>query len=77
MRYGIDNFGECAACGEFTDLCLDCGCCENCCGNDMDCPSNEEDDPDEPKYFEYYWGEEKSAEEVVKHDQEEGEERDT
>jgi len=56
MRYGIANFDYCHACGELADLCLDCGCCENCCGNGFECPSSISDD-EEDKFFEFYWEE--------------------
>jgi len=74
MRYGIDHWEECHACGEFAELCMDCGCCEHCCGNGFDCPSEIEEDVEMDKYFEYYWEETppKSAKEVRKDAESEG-----
>jgi len=46
MRYGFDNYGECHVCGEFAELCMDCGCCEHCCGNGFECPSEIDEDPE-------------------------------
>lgn len=55
MRYGVDNYGACHACGEYAELCLDCDCCEHCCGNGFICPS-EEPEPEawEEGLFENY-----------------------